>query len=237
DQIIIVIFGHGSGAAEDSKVSLPGPDMNARDFANALAQFKTQQVAFVDMTSASGDMLPVLSAPNRVVITATKSSFERNESQFAGYFVDALSSEGADTDKDGRVSLLEAFRYAVAETRRYYEQQSRLQTEHAQLDDDGDKKGAAEPDARVVAGQGDGGVARRIFLGGGTYASGGRPNPNDPRLAGLYKERFGLEEQIEALKRRKTTLGAEAYDDALEKLLVELAMKSREIRALEGRSQ
>jgi len=235
DQIIVFIIGHGSGAADDSKVSLPGPDMNARDFASALAQFKTQQVAFVDMTSASGDMLPVLSGPNRVVITATKSSFERNESQFAGYFVDALTSEGADTDKDGRVSLLEAFRYAVAETRRYYEQQSRLQTEHAQLDDDGDKKGTAEPDARVVAGQGDGGVARRIFLGGGTYASSG--GASDPRLAGLYKQRFAIEEQIEALKRRKTALGAEAYDDALEKLLVELAMKSREIRALEGRSQ
>lgn len=235
DQVVIVLIGHGSGATEDSKVSLPGPDMSARDFARVLAPFKTQQVAFVDMTSASGDVLPLLSAPNRVVITATKSSFERNESQFAGYFVDALTGDGADTDKDGRVSLLEAFRYAATETRRYYEQQSHLQTEHAQLDDDGDRKGTADPDARVVAGQGDGALARRIFLGGGSYAS--RAGAGDPKLAGLYKARFDLEAQIDALKRRKATLTADAYDAALENLLVELAMKAREIRALEGRSQ
>ena len=51
--------------------------------------------------------------------------------------------------RDGRVSLLEAYRYAVTETKRYYDDQGRLQTEHAQLDDDGDKKGTAEPDMRA----------------------------------------------------------------------------------------
>jgi hypothetical protein len=233
DQMLIVLIGHGSGSAEDSKISLPGPDMSARDFARDLAPFATQQVGFVDLTSASGDMLPLLSASNRVVITATKSSFERNESVFAKYFVAALTSDGADVDKDGRVSLLEAFRYAVTETKRYYDDQGRLQTEHAQLDDNGDKTGTAEPDLRVAAG-GDGAVARRIFLGGGVYAS--VAGANDPRLAALYKDRFALEGRIEELKKRKATLSADAYDDALETLLVELAMKSKAIRAMEGRS-
>jgi hypothetical protein len=31
-------------------------------------------------------------------------------------------------------------------------------------------------------------------------------------------------------------MSADAYDDALENLLVELAMKSKQIRAMEGRS-
>jgi hypothetical protein len=166
------------------------------------------------------------------VITATKSSFERNESVFAKHFVVALTSDGADIDKDGRVSLLEAFRYAVTETKRYYDDQGRLQTEHAQLDDDGDKKGTADIDLRVAGA--DGALARRIFLGGGTYAS--AQGANDPRLAALYKERFVLEGRVEELKKRKPTLSADAYDDALENLLVELAMKSKEIRAMEGRS-
>jgi hypothetical protein len=233
DQIVIVLIGHGSGSAEDSKISLPGPDMSARDFARDLAAFTTQQVGFVDLTSASGDMLPVLSAPKRVIITATKSSFERNESVFAKHFVSALTSDGADIDKDGRVSLLEAFRYAVTETKRYYADQGRLQTEHAQLDDNGDKTGTADVDVRVASG-GDGALARRIFLGGGTYAS--AQGANDPRLAALYKERFVLEGRIEELKKRKGALSADTYDDALENLLVELAMKSKEIRAMEGRS-
>jgi hypothetical protein len=233
DQIVIILIGHGSGSAEDSKISLPGPDMSARDFARDLAMFTTQQVGFVDLTSASGDMLPLLSAPRRVVITATKSSFERNESVFAKYFIAALTSDGADVDKDGRVSLLEAFRYAVTETKRYYDDQGRLQTEHAQLDDDGDKKGTSDVDLRVASG-GDGALARRIFLGGGTYAS--VQGANDPRIAALYKERFALEGRIEELKKRKASLSADAYDDALENLLVELALKSKEIRAMEGRS-
>ncbi|HKW08735.1 MAG TPA: hypothetical protein VJO33_00060 [Gemmatimonadaceae bacterium] len=232
DEVVIVLIGHGSGAQDDSKISLPGPDMSARDFARDLDAFKTQQVGFVDLTSASGDMLPILSAPNRVVITATKSSFERNESVFVRYFIAAFTGDGADVDKDGRISLLEAYRYAVTETKRYYDDQGRLQTEHAQLDDDGDKKGTADPDMRVASG--DGALARRLFLGGSVYAS--MAGANDPRLAALYKERFTLEGRIEELKKRKATLSADAYDDALEDLLVELATKAKAIRAIEGRS-
>lgn len=113
DQVVIVLIGHGSGEGDDSRISLPGPDPSATDFAHMLARFPTQKIAFVDLTSASGDMLPVLAAPNRVIITATKSAFERNESHFGEFFIQALTGDVADTDKDGRVSLLEAFQYAV----------------------------------------------------------------------------------------------------------------------------
>ncbi len=230
DQIAVVLIGHGSGDGAETKISLPGPDVSARDFAQLLGRFSTQRVAFINLTSASGDMLPVLSGPNRVVITATKSAFERNESHFADFFVQALASDGADTDKDGRISLLEAFRYASAETKRVYENDTRLQTEHAQLDDDGDKTGHPEPDGK----NGDGALARRFFLDvGGSAAA--RAASNDPRLAPLYAEKFAIEERLEALKRRKATMTAAAYDDELEKVLVELALKARSIREIEGR--
>ena len=228
DQIVVVLIGHGSGDGENSKISIPGPDLSAADFARLLGQFRSQRLAFLDMTSASGDMLPVLSAPNRVVITATKSSFERNESHFAQFFIDALSKDVADTDKDGRVSLLEAFTYATAETKRLYETDSRLQTEHAQLDDAGAKAGVAEPDGRTT-----GLLARRFFLDGGRVASlaGGT---SDPQLAALYKDKFALEDQINQLRGRKASMSEDAYDDALEALLVQLARKAKSIRELEG---
>ncbi len=82
-------------------------------------------------------MLALVSSPTRVVVTATKSAFERNESQFGRFFVDALSKDGADTDKDTRISLLEAFKYAEAETKRFYETDGRLATEHPQIADEG----------------------------------------------------------------------------------------------------
>ena len=231
DQVVLVLIGHGSGEGADTKISIPGPDLSATDFARLLAPFSAQKVAFVNLTSASGDMLPVVSAPNRVVITATKSAFERNESHFAQFFVDAFAKDVADTDKDGRVSLLEAFRYAVTETKRVYETDTRLQTEHAQLDDIGAKAGVADPDGRTTQGL----LARRFFLDAGAGAGGARLASNDPQLAALYKDKYAIEEQIDQLRTKKASMSADAYDDALEALLVQLARKAKTIRELEGR--
>jgi hypothetical protein len=224
---VIVLIGHGAGDAAESRVSLPGPDITAADFQKLLARFGTQRLAFVDLTSASGDMLGLLSAPGRVVITATKSSFERNESHFGDFFVDALSAAGADLDKDGRVSLLEAFQYAAKETKRLYENDSRIQTEHPQLDDDGDHEGTGEPTSKTA----DGLLARRFFLDQGPQAVAAT---GDARVTALYRERFALEDAVEELKRRKGTTAPDAYAVELERALVALARKAREIRLVEG---
>jgi len=228
DQVVFVLVGHGSGDGDETKISIPGPDLSARDFSVMLARFPTQKVAFINLTSASGDMLPVLTGANRVIITATKSAFERNESHFAQFFVDALTKDVADTDKDGRVSLLEAFRYAVVEAKRIYDNDSKLQTEHAQLEDMGAKAGVDSPDGRT----GEGVLARRFFLDGAFVS---RAGANDPQLASLYKDKFALEDQIDALRTKKTSMTADAYDDALEDLLVQLARKAKSIREIEGK--
>ena len=60
--------------------------------------------------------------------------------------------------------------------------------------------------------------------------------PASGRLAELYRERNALDEQIQALKARKAAMAADAYESELEKLLLSLAQKSREIRDLEKRS-
>jgi hypothetical protein len=217
EQVVLVLIGHGSGEGDETRLSLPGPDMTAKDFARVLARFGKRRVAFINLTSASGDMLPVLAAPGRVVMTATKSAFERNESQFARFFVDAVARDGADTDKDGRVSLLEAFRYADSETKRFYESEGRLATEHAQLADDGQ-------------------LARRFFLAGGSPAPAG--GGSESRVASLNAEQQALDEQIRALKARKSGMTTEAYERELERLLLTLALKSREVRQAQrgGRS-
>lgn len=231
EQLIIVLIGHGSGQNEDSKFNIPGPDITAREFNAALAKFAAQRIAFLNLTTASGDALPVLSFPNRIVVTSTKSAFERNESQFARFFVEALDKTGAaDVDKDGRVSLLEAYRYAATETRRSYENDERLVTEHSQLDDDGNGKGSDLPDGRAA---GDGLLSRRFFFDAG--GAGGRNASADPRLNKLYSDRFEVEDRIDALKQKKASMKEDAYYAELETLLVSLARLSREIRQVEGR--
>jgi hypothetical protein len=230
EQLVLVLIGHGSMQADGPRLTLRGPDLSGADLARLLSKYGTRHVAVIVAASSSGDFVSALSAPGRVVITATKSGFERNESIFGEHFVAALAGDGADADKDGRVSLLEAFTYAAREVRRVYEQDNRLLTEHALLDDNGDRSGSAEPGARG----GDGGLARSFFLTGATTATAAS---NDPRAAALRKEKEDLESKIEALKARKNSMDARAYETELERLLVDLAATSRALRALEGKSQ
>lgn len=228
DQIFILLIGHGTTRDGEALFNLPGPDMSAADFARLLGSLPTQKVAFVNAASSSGDFLAALSGPNRTVITATRSGHEKNETIFARFFVEAYAGEGADADKDERVSVLEAFNFARREVARVYESDGLLLTEHALLDDDADGEGSADPDP--LSG-GEGRLARTLFLTGGAALAG--QAPTDPRLAALYEEKRGLEEEIAALRQRKETLDTEAYDRELERLLVDLALKTREIRALE----
>lgn len=229
EQLVVVLVGHGSMQGDGARLTLPGPDLSAADLSRLLAKHGARRVAVVVAASSSGDFVPALSTPGRVVITATKSGFERNESIFGEHFVAALAGDGADADKDGRVSLLEAFTFATREVRRSYEQDNRLLTEHALLDDNGDRSGSAEPGARG----GDGGVARAFFLTGAAASTAS----SDPRATVLRKEKEELESRIEALKARKDAMDAKTYEAELERLLVDLAATTRALRSLEGKSQ
>jgi len=125
-----------------------------------MARFKAQRVAFVNTASASGGFVPALAGRDRVVITATKTDGERNQTRFGEFFVRALTGEDADLDKDSRVSLLEAFLWARRRVVESYEKQGQILTEHAVLDDDGNGKGSDTPGQPGT----DGAVARTVFL-------------------------------------------------------------------------
>jgi hypothetical protein len=207
DVVLVVLIGHGSGQGADSRLSLPGPDATAADFAGWLGPLRGRTVVLVNAASGSGDFLPVLADSSRVVMTATKTAFERNETTFAEHFARGLSGGAADADKDGRVTALEAFQFAKREVARGYETRNVLLTEHAQLSDSV--------------------LARRVAFGSEAI-------PADPKLAALYAERRALEGQVEALRRRKGSLDSLAYERELERLLLELAGKTAAIRAAEA---
>ena len=58
--------------------------------------------------------------------------------------------------------------------------------------------------------------------------------PDDPQLAQLYRDRNEIQDRVNALRGQRDSMGEDEYLDAMEALLVELALKNREIRALEG---
>jgi hypothetical protein len=224
DQIYLLLIGHGSYDNEEARFNLPGRDLTAADFDALLSPFMEQQIVFVNTASASGAFLPLLAKPNRIVVTATKSGFERNEAQFGQYFVEAYSGEDADTDKNQRVSVAEAFEHARLRVDGFYEEENLLRTEHAQLEDDGDGTPVAQ------ATKNEGARAGATFLLGA--AAGGIPAADlasDPELAALVERRQELEGRVEALKLQKDSMPEAAYLEELERLLLELASVTQRI--------
>ncbi len=228
DVVFVVLIGHGTFDGKVAKFNLPGPDMTPADFAPLLRSLPSRHVVFVNTASASGPFLAELSGPGRTIVTATRTGAERFTTLFGGQFIDALTSDAADADKNRRISVLEAFTAARLGVARAYEQQGIMLTEHPLLDDSGDKEGSADPKPDGKNGR----VAAILSLG---RAESAEPLPADPKLRALHEERRTLERRVEGLKLLKTGMEPARYAAELEKLLIELATKSREIKELEGK--
>lgn len=228
DDLVVILAGHGTFRDGTARFNIPGPDLTPDDWSGMLAGLGDRRVTFVNTASASGPFIQALSGPNRTIITATRSGRERNLTRFGLHFVDAFADDGADVDRDTRISMFEAFGYALREVEREYEGDNRLLTEHAMLDDNGDGEGSRETDGL----EGDGVLARTVFL---TSVGGAARNTTvSPALQALYDEKAAIEGQIAELRRVKAQLPLQRYEDELEALLVELALKNREIRAAGG---
>ena len=84
--------------------------------------------------SASGAFLKPLSAPGRIIVTATKNGAENNYSRLGGYLSETIADPAADLDKDGQTSVLEAFLAASHHVEEFYKQAGRLLFHQAELD-------------------------------------------------------------------------------------------------------
>src|SRR5688572_14431814 len=193
DVVYVVLLGHGSYDGSTARFNLPGPDMTPADFNTLLRKLPARNVVFVNTSSSSGPFVEALSAPGRTIITATRTGAEQFTALFGGYFVESFSAEAADAVKNKRVSMLEAFQYAKGEVTRAYEREGLLATEHALLDDNGDKTGSQDPSATGT----DGKLSAALSLGSAADAA---PLPEDPQLRALYLARTDLERRVEALR-------------------------------------
>ena len=177
----------------------------------------------VNCSSASASFLTDLSGPGRVIVTATRSGSESNYARFGKYLSESLSNLQADIDHDQEVSLLEAFLMATSQTERFYEQDARLTTEHALLDDNGDRNGVTgdfyqgiRPVKVPKQGQAVDGLEASLAI---LYSS-----PNAPQFTSeLAGQRAQLERQLDSLRSQKTQLSEAEYFGQLEALLLELA--------------
>ena len=217
DDVFVLLIGHGSAdAGRGAAFNLPGPDLTADDYGKLLAKWATQRVAFVNTASASGAFLPAVAGANRAVVTATRNGRENIETRFPLYFVEAYEGDTADRDRNGRVSVLEAYEYAKAMVAKAYEQDGTLATEHALLNDGS-----------------EGTLAGTLFLASGSARAAATYDMSNPDVGRLIEERDALERQVAGLRLRKDGMKPEDYDRELEKLLLALAQKSQALQKLE----
>ena len=220
DLLFLLLIGHGTFDGTDAKFNLVGPDLESSEWASLLEPLPGTLVV-VNTTAGSFPFLEKLSGSRRVVITATDSVAQRFDTVFPEYFIKSFLNEASDLDKNGRISLWEAFAFASAGVRRHYQQRGLLATERSLLDDDGDGVGKAVADKGA-----DGAYASRVYLDENLPGAA----PTDEELLKLLQRKSLVEAELDELKIRRAFLPADEYAKEFERIIIELARVSRDIR-------
>ncbi len=199
DRFVLVLIGHGSYDDVEYKFNLPGPDVTGEEIVAALDALPAKSQVFINTSSASGAIAELAVADGRTVVLATRSGVERHATRFGSFFANALTDDTADIDKNERISVSEAFRYAERQVADFYERNGQLATEHPVI---------------------DGGQAGRFALGRLGVAT---PAVDDSSLAELVAERNGLNAEIDELRRSRDAMSPDDYRSALLEKMLELA--------------
>jgi len=143
DTLWVIAVGHGHHDGRRSYFNIPGPDPTEAAFGQLFAGLNCREQLFFITTSSSGFFLRPLSAPGRIVVTATEPDQEVNETIYPLALADVLAAPPpeADRDKDGALSALELYLAIATDVLKRYADAEEIATEHAQLDDNGDGRG------------------------------------------------------------------------------------------------
>lgn len=218
----LVLIGHGTFDGKTARYNLRGPDVTATEIGGWLKAIQRPLVV-LDCTSSSGPFLNELSGENRIIVTATRSGFEYNFARLGDYLSSAISNLEADLDKDDQVSLLEAFLFASSGAKEFYESEGRLATEHALLDDNGDKLGTPADwfkGLRATKTAKDGTTADGLRASQLVLIRSSREERLTPELRTRRDE---LERQLAAIRPEKAKLPEDEYLSKIEPILLELA--------------
>jgi len=221
DTIVVTFIGHGTFDGTDYKFNVPGADVTGGELGLWLEGTKAKQVIVLG-TSAGGGAIGALRAPNRVIISATRTGTEKNAVVFPRFWVEAMRDASADSDKNESVTALEAFLFADLKTARYYETLKRLATEHPVLEDTGKGEGVRAPSPE----NGQGLLAGRVTV---THFGTAQKALSDPTKVALLRKKEAIEQAIDKLKYEKAAMPLEEYRKQLSSLLVDLAKLQEEI--------
>jgi len=224
----LILSGHGSFDGRDARFNLRGPDITATQLNELLPGGTAQQQEVVIAAFASSiAFLPTLSTSNRVVVSATRDLGEDSFSYFGSFLPKALASEVADVDQDGAVSLLEGWLHASKLTAEHYVNEQRILTEHALLDDNGDKKGTPVEAFRGLRAKPmkEGATADGLRAGQATLVPSALERAMSPEDR---TRRDALERELLILRDKKASFEEDEYYRQLKVILLKLGEIYRE---------
>ena len=218
----IVYIGHGTHTSKRTSINLRGPDIDATTLTSWLDRLERTLIV-IHGGSASAPFITRLSKPNRILMTATRSGEELNYARFGERFANVIESRDGDANQDGQVSLLEAFVAAASSVETFYEENKRLASEHALIDDNGDGTGTPADWFRgerlIKTPQDDrspdGFRSRQIAFIASEQES--LLSPEQRQI------RDQLEIELEGLRSQKKTLEESSYYEQLEMILLKLS--------------
>ena len=145
DALWLIVVGHCHYDGKHSWRNLPGPDIHQLDFAKLFTGITAAQQVFVITTPTSGYYIKPLSAKGRVVMTATETDWETNETEFPHELARILFAPPAakdfDVDEDGVLTLFDFYVTVVRNLAQSYLDREVLTTDPPLLDDNGDGRG------------------------------------------------------------------------------------------------
>lgn len=154
----VFLLGHAHLYGLESQFNVSGPDFHQGDFAQWAEAISCQEQVFWVTMPVSGFWIKPLSAEGRVILTATEADLEFTGTEMPYALASHLSGGGdyyslEDVDQDGALSLLDLYLGVNLEIDATFKTLERLQTEHAQLEDNGDGRGkeVQQPYLPVVA--------------------------------------------------------------------------------------
>ena len=206
----------GQAAVGGYKFNNAGPDLTDKDISDLLSTLSAGRIVVVNGTSNSGGGTEAMAAKNRMIISATKSGFEGNDTVFYEYFLNGLQKAAADENKDHKVSVWEAFKFAVDGTERFYKDAGRIATEHPQISDNGGPMTGVLPQAPVMAGLTIFNVDVPVTVA-------------DAKLQALLNQQKDLQQQIETLQINKASMPPDDFNKKFEDLIIKLSTVGQQI--------
>lgn len=182
DSLWVIVMGHAHFDGRNVFLNLPGPDMRADEFAKLFTSISCREQLFFITCPLSGYFIKPLTAPFRVIMTATEADQEFNETNCAIALADVFSNPphraAFDVDQDGHFTLFDLYIVLVRRVTELYANDMAVVTEHSLLEDNGD---------------GRGGEVQIDYL---TEEQGGRWKPGDtptrPKKDGIFSSRVPL---------------------------------------------